>query len=45
MTQIIIKRSIDEWLDSVDYSFLNNGSYVPSQNALFFANFIKFVNG
>ena len=45
MTQIIIKRSIDEWLDSVDYSFLNNGSYIPSQNALFFANFIKLVNG
>lgn len=39
------KRSVDEWLDSVDYSSLNDGSYVPSAFALKFMNFIKLVNG
>ncbi|QWY83540.1 terminase large subunit protein [Rhizobium phage RHph_X2_28B] len=45
MTTLIIKKSLDEWLDNVDYSYLNNGSYVPSQFALVFMNFIKLVNG
>lgn len=45
MTQIIIKKSIDEWLDSVDYNYLNNGSFVPSESSLLFMNFIKLVNG
>jgi predicted phage terminase large subunit-like protein len=41
----ITKKSLDEWLDSVDYSELNDGSYVPSEFALIFMNFIKLVNG
>ena len=37
--------TVDEWLDRVDYSFLNDGAYVPSQFALNYVNFIKLVNG
>lgn len=37
--------TVDEHLDRVDYSFLNDGSYVPSAFALQFVNFIKLVNG
>ncbi len=41
----IIKKGLDEWLDEVDYSSLNDGSYVPSEFSLIFMNFIKLVNG
>ena len=41
----IIKKELDEWLNEVDYSDLNDGSYVPSEFALIFMNFIKLVNG
>lgn len=41
----LIKRTVDEWLDSVDYGALNSGSYMPSTFALKFMNFIKLVNG
>ncbi len=41
----LIKQTLDEWLDSVDYSELNSQSYVPSEFALTFMNFIKLVNG
>ena len=41
----IIKKDLDEWLNEVDYSSLTDGSYVPSQFALIFLNFIKLVNG
>lgn len=41
----IIKKSLDEWLDGVDYTWLNNGTYVPSEFSLIFMNFIKLVNG
>lgn len=37
--------TVDEWLDRVDYSYLNDGAYVPSQFALNYVNFIKLVNG
>ncbi|MBL1322162.1 MAG: hypothetical protein COA63_014055 [Methylophaga sp.] len=37
--------TVDEWLDMVDYDSLNEGSYVPSEFALSFVNFIKLVNG
>ena len=36
-------KSVDEWLDSVDYGYLDN--YVPSEFALKFMNYIKLVNG
>lgn len=38
-----VQRSVDGWLDSVDYSV--DPSYVPSQFALEFVTFIKLVNG
>lgn len=41
----LIKQSIDDWLDNVDYTHLNSGLYVPSEFALLFMNFIKLVNG
>lgn len=42
---MLIKRSLDEWLDSVSYETLNSLSYRPSEFALVFMNFIKLVNG
>ena len=39
------KRTVDEWLDLVDYSYLNSGHYKPSAFALKMMNFIKLVNG
>lgn len=45
MTQILIKRTLDEWLDAVSYSHLNSGEYVPTTFALTFMNWIKLVNG
>lgn len=38
-----VQRSVDGWLDSVDYSV--DPTYVPSQFALEFVTFIKLVNG
>jgi len=39
----IEKRTVDEWLDLVDYEDLE--FYVPTEFALMFMNFIKLVNG
>lgn len=44
-TSLHTKQTVDAWLDQVDYSFLNDGTYVPSEFALQFVNFIKLVNG
>lgn len=41
----IVKQTLDQWLDSVDYEYLNDGSYVPSEFSLVYMNFIKLVNG
>lgn len=41
----VTKKTLDEWLDEVDYTSLNDGSYVPSEFSLVFMNFIKLVNG
>lgn len=41
----LIKRELDDWLDDVNYSWLNSSGYVPSEFALTFMNFIKLVNG
>lgn len=38
-------KTVDDWLDEVDYASLNNGKYVPSAFALSFMNFIQMVNG
>ena len=39
------QKTVDDWLDGVDYSNLNSGHYLPSPFALKFMNFIKLVNG
>lgn len=39
------KKTLEELLNEVDYSFLNSTGYVPSVFALSFVNFIKAVNG
>lgn len=41
----IIKQTLDQWLDSVDYEALSKGDYLPSEFSLIFMNFIKLVNG
>lgn len=41
----VTKRTVDEWLDLVDYAALNAGHYMPTPFALKFMNFIKLVNG
>lgn len=45
MTEIIVKKTLDDYLNEVDYSWLNGVNYKPSKFALTFANFIKLVNG
>jgi predicted phage terminase large subunit-like protein len=42
---MLIKRTLDEWLDDVSYEHLNSSDYIPSKFALTFMNFIKMVNG
>lgn len=42
---IFIKKTLDEWLNDVDYTELNSCNYMPSKFALMFMNFIKLVNG
>lgn len=42
---VLAKKTVDEWLDIVDYSLLNSGSYNPTSFALKFVAFIKMVNG
>lgn len=41
----LIKQSLDDWLDGVDYAELNSTDYMPSEFALTFMNWIKLVNG
>lgn len=43
--QLTKAPTVDDWLNKVDYSYLNDGAYVPSQFALNYVNFIKLVNG
>lgn len=40
-----MSKTVDDWLNEVDYASLNDGSYVPTPFALKFMNFIKLVNG
>lgn len=39
------KKTVDQWLDEVDYHWLNDGTYQPTPFALKMVNFIKLVNG
>lgn len=41
----LLKQELDDWLNQVDYTKLNSSSYMPSEFALLFMNFIKLVNG
>lgn len=41
----LVRQSVDEWLNQVDYGDLNAGHYTPTPFALKFMNFIKLVNG
>lgn len=41
----LMRQSVDDWLNQVDYHELNSGHYMPSEFALKFMNFIKLVNG
>ena len=39
------KKTLEQWLQDTDYSYLNSTEYVPTIFALSFVNFIKLVNG
>lgn len=41
----MVKQSVDDWLNQVNYQMMNTGNYVPGSFALKFMNFIKLVNG
>lgn len=41
----LVTKTVDDWLDEVDYAGLNSGHYLPGTFALKFMNFIKLVNG
>lgn len=41
----LVRQTVDEWLNQVDYDRLNTSSYLPSIFSLNFMNFIKLVNG
>lgn len=45
MERQVIKKELDQWLNEVDYKYLNSSAYVPTEFALTFMNFIKLVNG
>lgn len=44
-TTTLVKQSLDEWLDSVNYHDINSSAFQPSAFALTFMNFIKLANG
>ena len=41
---LLTKQTVDEWLNQVNYSAMNEGTYVPTDFALQMMNFIKMVN-
>ena len=38
-------KTVDDWLDEVNYAELNSGTYVPTPFALQFTNIVKLING
>lgn len=42
---LLKKKTVEDWLQEVDYSYLNSGNYVPTAFSLKMLNFIKLVNG
>lgn len=45
MSDEFVQKTVDDWLDEVNYESLNSGHYLPGTFALKFMNFIKMVNG
>lgn len=44
--EILLKnKTVDDWLNEVNYTYLNSGNYQPSLFSLKMMNFIKLVNG
>ena len=39
------KKTLEQWLENIDYEYLNSIRYMPTMFALTFVNFIKLVNG
>lgn len=44
MSKFFGNKTVDDYLNEVDFDFLNNGSFVPSKFSLQFMNFIKLAN-
>lgn len=44
MSDFFGNKTVDDYLNEVDFDFINNGGYVPSKFSLEFMNFIKLVN-
>lgn len=44
MSKFFGNKTVDDYLNEVDFDWLNEGGYVPSKFALEFMNFIKLVN-
>jgi predicted phage terminase large subunit-like protein len=44
MTDFLGRKSVDDYLNEVDFDWLNNGGYIPSRFSLEFMNFIKLCN-
>lgn len=44
MSKFFGNKTVDEYLNEVDFEWLNNGGYVPSKFSLEFMNFIKLCN-
>lgn len=44
MSKFFGNKTVDDYLNEVDFAWLNGGNYVPSEFSLRFMNFIKMVN-
>lgn len=44
MSDFLGRKSVDDYLNEVDFDWLNSGNYVPSEFSLKFMNFIKLCN-
>jgi len=45
MEEYISQKTVDDFLNEIDFDKLNDGKYIPSEFSLKFMNFIKLVNG
>lgn len=44
MSKFFGNKTVDDWLNEVDFNELNSGTYIPSEFALTYMNFIKLCN-